>query len=336
MTESTLPREGVWFVYDGDCSVCTYAAEALKIKGVYGSLQTLNAREGKGHPLIDEINRRGLDLDEGMVIYCDGHFYHGEDALRFMAQHGHASGVFNYFNKSLFWSKTLAKLIYPWMRSVRNLLLRFRKVEQIDNLNRKDQPIFQSIFGDAWEDLPPVMRRHYSIRPYSADQVTVEGKLDVTCLHPLKAARPLLLLLGLIPPYTEENVPVTVMFSCAEGTREFCFNRTFYFARRTPYQFRSRMIQIAGNEVVEIMRFGIGWRMKYLWQDGRVILRHKGYVLQWFGCRIPVPLTALFGAGYAEETAVDDNTFDMFVEIRHAWWGKIYGYQGRFKFREEA
>lgn len=336
MTEPAVHWEGVWFVYDGDCPVCTYAARALKIRERFGSLHLLNARESKEHPLIAEVNRQSLDLDEGMVIYRDGHFYHGDSALRFMAHHGEPKGLFNYFNKSLFWSASLAKLVYPSMRGTRNLLLRMRKVSRIDNLNKKGQPIFKGIFGEAWEDLPPVMRRHYANRSYSDDRVTVEGYLDVMCRGPIRILSPLFLLFRLIPPYNENNVPVTVDYESAKDTREFHFNRTFHFANNSPYRFRSRMIQVAGNEVVELMHFGIGWRMNYLWQDGKVILQHKGYLLNLFGLFIPLPLTALLGAGHAEETAVGDETFDMFVEIRHPWWGKIYGYSGRFRISGEA
>ena len=35
--------------------------------------------------------------------------------------------------------------------------------------------------------------------------------------------------------------------------------------------------------------------------------------------------------GYAEEIAVDDNTFHMNTHISHPWWGKVYEYKGRFK-----
>ena len=70
MSEPVAHREGVWFVYDGDCPICTHAAHALKIKETYGSLHLLNAREKQSHPLIDEINKQCLDLDEGMVISC--------------------------------------------------------------------------------------------------------------------------------------------------------------------------------------------------------------------------------------------------------------------------
>ena len=93
------------------------------------------------------------------------------------------------------------------------------------------------------------------------------------------------------------------------------------------------MIQTNNNEVVEIMPFRLGWRMSYLWEGGRVKLKHKGYVLCFFGCFIPLPITFLLGEGNAEETAVDDNTFDMFVTITHPWWGVIYEYKGRFKVK---
>ena len=336
MNEREGSRDGVWFVYDGDCPVCTFAAQALKIKEIYGSLHLLNARERQDHPLFEEIDKRCLDLDEGMVIYCKGQFYHGEGALRFMARYGESKGLFNYFNKSLFWSKSLAKFIYPWMRGTRNLLLQLRKVPQIDNLNKKAQPIFKSIFGESWEQLPPVMRKHYAVCPYTEDLVTVEGYLDVMCRGPIKAFRLIFMLLGLIPPYNENNVPVTVNFRSAKDTREFQFNRTFHFSNRKPYRFRSRMFQVLGNEVIEVMRFRIGWRMNYLWEDGKVILKHKGYAINLLGHFVPLPLTAIFGEGYAEEVAVDDETFDMFVDIRHPWWGKIYEYKGRFKVAAEV
>jgi Domain of unknown function (DUF4166) len=198
------------------------------------------------------------------------------------------------------------------------------------------QPIFQAIFGEAWEKLPRVLRRHYANRPCSADRVIVQGHLDVMFRGPIRLLRPLFQSLHLIPLINETQVPVTVVYESHLDSRDFSLNRTFHFANRTPYRFYSRMRQLAGDEVVELMRFGIGWRMRYLWQDGKVILQHKGYLLNLFGCFIPLPLTALLGTVHAEEIAVDDSTFDMCVEIRHPWWGRIYGYSGRFTISEEA
>ena len=194
--------------------------------------------------------------------------------------------------------------------------------------------IFKSIFGNAWDDLPPVMHKHYANRPYTKECNTVDGVLDVMCAGPIKFLAPLFWFMGGIPPLSENAVPVVVSFESDEHTKAFHFNRTFHFKNRKPYSFRSRMIQITGNEVVEVMRFGLGWRMNYVWEDNCVRLKHKGYVLELFGRFIPLPLTLLMGEGNAEEVAVDENTFDMVVQITHPWWGKIYEYKGRFEVRE--
>jgi predicted DCC family thiol-disulfide oxidoreductase YuxK len=327
-------KDGVWFVYDGECPICNHAAEALRIKEDYGTLHTINARDVNADPLMDEINRRGLDLDEGMVIYTNGQFFHGKDALKFMAQYGEHKNIFMAVFKGLFWSDLLSRLMYPWLRGARNWLLRRKNIHRIDNLGLKNEPIFKSIFGDQWDDLPPVMKKHYTNRPYTQDTTTVRGVLDVMCKPPLLYLSPLMKLLGQIPIRNEANVPVTVHFQSDVNSRSFYFNRIFNFANSKPYPFQSRMLQIHGDEVIEIMRFGLGWKLQYAWDGEKVILSHKGYALQLFGHLIPLPLTMLMGAGYAEEHPVDDNTFDMQTHITHPWWGKIYEYKGRFEVSE--
>ena len=198
------------------------------------------------------------------------------------------------------------------------------------------EPIFKDIFGTSWQDLPPVMHKHYLNRPYTDDVNTVEGVLDVMCAGPIKVLSPLFWLMGGIPPQNEKNVPVTVRFESNPDTKEFHFNRTFHFKERKPYQFQSKMIQTSGNELIEIMRFGFGWRMNYFWEDNRVKLKHKGYVFKIFSRYIPIPLTFLMGEGNAEETAIDDDNFNMQVNITHPWWGKMYEYKGHFKVTKQT
>lgn len=209
-----------------------------------------------------------------------------------------------------------------------------KHVSQIDNVARAAEPTFKSIFGDSWNDLPPVMHKRYAVRPYMDEVTTVEGVLDIVCAGPIKLFAPIFWLMGTIPPRNERSVPVTVSFESDKNTKEFRFNRVFHFRNRKPYRFQSRMIRTNGNEVIEIMRFGLCWKMNCVWEDGRVKLKHKGYFLQLFGHFIPAPLTMLLGEGSAEEKAVDDSSFDMSVEITHPWWGKIYEYKGRFKVTE--
>lgn len=320
----------IWFVYDGDCPLCTNAALALRIRKKYGSLQLVNAREEKDHFVMQEIYRQKYDLDEGMVIYDGKRLFHGKDALSFMAKFGERRGLFNLFNKGLFWSSSIASVTYPWLRGIRNLLLRWHQVAQIDNLDLKTEPTFKNIFGESWNTLPLVMQRHYSNRPYTKDKTMVKGNLNVISTGLIRLLAPILWKTGSIPPTNAQNVPVTVLFESDEQSKAFTFNRMFYFADRKPYSFRSRMLQVKDNEVVELMKFGIGWKTSFHWEDGCVKLKHRGYVLKLLGHYIPIPLTLIFGAGNAVETPINDSTFDMQVEITHPWWGKVYGYNGRF------
>jgi predicted DCC family thiol-disulfide oxidoreductase YuxK len=323
-------EDGVWFVYDGDCPICTMAAGALQIRQRFGTLHTLDARTAGDDPLLREIRSRRFDLDQSMVIYHQGRFYHGPTALRFMARHGAFRGGFNLFNKMLFWSDTLAMILYPWMRGLRNRLLRYRGIGRLDNLDRASRPIFMDVFGADWDSLPVIFHKHYANRPYGDDIVTVEGVLEVHCAGPIRLLSPLLALTGGIPPFTARGVPATVRFKSDHESSAFHFNRLFRFPGRKPYVFHSRLIPCGGNEMIEVMPFGLGWRASYAWENGKVVLRHRGYVLHLLGHDIPLPLTPILGRGHAEETAIDDETFDMHMEIIHPWWGSIYGYRGRF------
>jgi len=126
--------DGVWYVYDGKCPLCRTAARAIRIRESAGELHLINAREEAGHPVIQEINARGLDIDKGTVIKFGGNFYHGGDAMVMMALLGSRSGWFNRLNGLLFRSPIVARFCYPAIRSGRNLLLWFKGVGQIRNL----------------------------------------------------------------------------------------------------------------------------------------------------------------------------------------------------------
>lgn len=136
MFEFTESAKGdVWFVYDGDCPICTTAANALQIRKAVGTLHLVNAREDRNHPVMREILARRLNLDEGMVIKFLDTCYFGADALHVMALLGTGQGWFNRMNASLFRSKTLSRLLYPPMRTARNLFIRLKGIPKIDNLN---------------------------------------------------------------------------------------------------------------------------------------------------------------------------------------------------------
>ena len=204
----------------------------------------------------------------------------------------------------------------------------------IGNPHLKNEPMFKPVFGKDWDNLPPVMKKRYANRPYTDDETVVNGILDVMCKPPLLWLAPLIKLLGQIPAYNAENVPVTVRFQSNKNSKYFHFNRVFNFSNRKSYIFRSRMLQTKDNEIIEVMQFGFFWKMYYAWDGEKVTLNHKGYGIKLFDYFIPLPLTTLMGTSSAEERPVDERRFDTEVKITHPWWGKIYEYKGRFEVEE--
>ena len=192
-------------------------------------------------------------------------------------------------------------------------------------------PIFQSVFAEQWQELPPVMHKHYANRPYCDDVVTVEGKMDVEFGWLVRLLSPFLRVFGALVPYQGKDIPVTVQFRSEPDSAAYCLDRTFNFTNKKPYVFYSKMVVIKRDIIVEFMKYGIGWKHCYSYNDDKVKLEHLGYVWKIFGRIIPIPLGLFLGCGYAEEEALDQNNFRMKMNITHPMFGKMYEYKGRFK-----
>ncbi|MCA3269080.1 MAG: DUF4166 domain-containing protein [Thalassospira sp.] len=332
--KAELKPGDVWYVYDGECPLCRFAAQGLRIKQTVGQLHLIDARTAKDHPVLAEITLRRLDLDAGTVLKFQERFYHGADALHMMALLGSEHNWFNRLNALLFRSRTLAAIFYPMLRAARNALLVIRGAPKIHNVRLpNDKPIFQSVLGQSWETLPPLMQQHYAVRPYSQDRVTVEGTMDV---HQSRLVGLLARLTGMLIPYAGRNIPIRVVFHSSEDSEAFHFQRTLSFPGKAPITFNSHMESIGGSEMVEFMRFGVGWKLAYEWTGEKMILHHRGYVWRVFGWMLPVPLSLIMGKGYAEEIPVSETDFHMWTHTLHPLFGKMFGYGGTFKITEIA
>lgn len=330
LEESRSLKGDVWFAYDGDCPVCTYAAHALRIRKDVDDLHLVDAREGEDHPLLREITAQGLDLDEGMVLKFGGRYYHGPDALHMMALLGSPSGWFNRLNATLYRSRILARLLYPPMRGTRNLLLRLKGIDPLHNLVPRDEPVFARVFGKDWDALPKVMKDHYAVRPYSDDRVVAKGTLDVKVSSLVRLSSRLT---GLLVSRSGENVPVRVVFRSGPASGDFMLDRTFSFPEGEQ-KFISTMKHVGGNEVIEFMALGLGWKCAYGWDGEKITLAHRGYVWRVLGYNLPLPLGLVLGKGAAEEHPHGEDEFSMWTHMRHPLFGDGLAYSGTFRITE--
>jgi len=132
---STMQSEDspeIFLVYDPECPVCDAYCRLARIRESVGVLRLVNARNAGG--IMDEINAKGLDIDEGMVLKFGNTLYYGADAIHVLSLISSRSGVFNRFTYWTFRSKRLSAILYPLFRFFRNLLLKFLRKSRINNL----------------------------------------------------------------------------------------------------------------------------------------------------------------------------------------------------------
>lgn len=120
--EKPVSTPDTWIVYDGDCPFCSRYVKLLRLRESAGNVEIVNARDGG--PLVDEIRASGFDLDEGMVLKLDGKLYHGDECVHRLALMSTPSTLFNRINGMIFRSPTASRLLYPVLRTGRNLVLR--------------------------------------------------------------------------------------------------------------------------------------------------------------------------------------------------------------------
>lgn len=194
-----------------------------------------------------------------------------------------------------------------------------------------DLPIFASVLSRQFVQLPQALKDRYAVRPYCLDEVVIKGMLDirVASLVGLMSR-----VFGVLVPYSGQDVPVTVRFSSGVDSCALNFEREFLYPKGKTVRFNSRLEWRNGNELVERMRLGLGWRFTCEWDGEKIRLKHKGYVLRILNHDIPVPAEFLLGSGYGEEEAIARDEFRMLACTSHPWFGRTFSYEGRFQIRE--
>lgn len=132
MQNALSTTQHVWLVYDGQCPVCSFYCQYIRIQKTVGSLHLVDARHNSA--LMDEITKAGLDIDQGMVLKFNDAIYYGADAIHMLTLLSSPSGIFNRINYYVFRSKFGARIFYPLCKFFRNILLKMLGIRYIENL----------------------------------------------------------------------------------------------------------------------------------------------------------------------------------------------------------
>jgi predicted DCC family thiol-disulfide oxidoreductase YuxK len=330
LTTQGIDASALYLIYDDECPLCRSSAHALTIKKAVGNLVLINARES--HPLVSAAYARGLDPDLGIIVIYNDQYYFGDDAAHLLALLNSSQTKLNAITASLFRVKSVARFLYPIVKSIRRLLLSIKGVGAIEQ--NDGCPLFVKVFGNDWHKLSPFMKKRFANRPHTNDLVLVNGTMTIKRSRWMHFIKPFLKMSGGLVQQDGENIPVTVKFRSELKTAQYWFDREFKFS--PTIRFKSYMLPIKDNIVVEFMRFNIGWRTKFSVDDERVFMSHHGYVFRLFKLLIPVPIGLFLGKCNVIERQISEDTFSMEMSLDHFLFGKIYEYRGTFKITEGA
>ncbi len=135
----TIPHD-IQVVYDRQCPVCDLYCRLVDVDEHEGRLVRVDARDPS--EIMDEITALGLDIDEGMVLKVDDRLYYGADAINQLALISSRKGLFNRLASFTFKSPTAARMLYPVLKAMRNLLLKLLRRTRINNLELPDRDRF--------------------------------------------------------------------------------------------------------------------------------------------------------------------------------------------------
>lgn len=130
----------IFLVYDKECPACDLYCKLVRIRESIGNLILVDARNPSS--FMDEITAAGLDIDQGMVLIVGDRMYYGADAIHTLSIMGTRSGVFNRLAYWCFKSRAASRIVYPLLRSCRNLLLKILRKTKINNLSLENNDYF--------------------------------------------------------------------------------------------------------------------------------------------------------------------------------------------------
>ncbi|TXN06229.1 DUF393 domain-containing protein [Methylobacterium sp. WL64] len=108
-------------VYDGECPFCSNYVRLMALRRSVGTVALVDAREGG--PVVEDLTRRGYDLDNGMVVRHGRTLYYGPDALVLLSTLSEDRGPIGRALSWLLRSPSRARLLYPMMKLGRRATL---------------------------------------------------------------------------------------------------------------------------------------------------------------------------------------------------------------------
>lgn len=199
------------------------------------------------------------------------------------------------------------------------------------------QALLRKVLGEsAWNQLAPVVRRHYDLAPGQASRL--EGVMEE--IWHAAWAKPILALcarLETLVPYRGGGIPAEVRHRVdPEQPDTLHWHRTFRFPGGRTALFRSRMEADGPGGVVERVALGFGVRMAVAVANGALRFTSRGHCWRIGRWTLNLPDGLLLGRAVVVESAMGTDRLRVDFRMTHPWFGGSLGYRGWFRITESA
>ena len=123
--------DGVVVIYDGDCPFCNSYVRLAALRNAVASVELVDARSAD--PRVGDVQKRGFDLNEGMIAIFGGKIYYGADALVLLSTLSENRGPFARLLSRLFSDPGRAQRLYPALKAGRLIALKLLGRSQISS-----------------------------------------------------------------------------------------------------------------------------------------------------------------------------------------------------------
>lgn len=200
------------------------------------------------------------------------------------------------------------------------------------------EPIVKSALGDQWQQLPEILQDNFNLQPGRDGFIRLSGTM-YEIWHSRIASVFVCLgrLVGALVPYQGRNIPIEIeMRTYADDPQYMHWRRVHQFPGHPNVRFQTRMAYVEGRRIVEQVRLGLGICMEVSLEAGELKFRSPCYLWNLRVLKLHIPCWLLLGYGQITERQVSDDTFEMFFELNHPWFGQMYRYNGIFRIEERG
>lgn len=183
-----------------------------------------------------------------------------------------------------------------------------------------NNPLLQKALGENWNKLPPVLRRHYTVPRDS--KTCLKGKMEIGYPDFLLPLISLIHLCGGLVSRRGEDIETQVEKSITTDNSELLWRRTLKYPDNKKDYFYSRMVYLKNNELIEIVKFGFGLRLKVSVENGNLVYRSNGHIWQCGSLRLTFPDWLVLGTATIIEIPVSEQQFRLEFSIKHPVLGK--------------